>query len=173
MGPLGRHTRRHNRLTISSPEYSKDQLLDLVPLCHARPVPARAIVDYIMKRPSVASAPPTSFQPCNFPAMVARGVGSRSSPIIIDDDDDNSQIPSRTKVNPNSSTLPAKTPPQESIVADTPQARDPIPPRPQHPDQSRNGIGYSMLVRMGYKPGHGLGVNLEGIRSLTTFLLGG
>lgn len=114
-----------------------------------------------------------SFQPFNFPAMVARGVGSRSSPIIIDDDDDSSQIPSRTKVNPNSSTLPAKTPPQESIVADTPQAQDPIPPRRQHPDQSRNGIGYSILVRMGYKPGHGLGVNLEGIRSLTTFLLGG
>jgi hypothetical protein len=26
---------------------------------------------------------------------------------------------------------------------------------------------------MGYKPGHGLGVNLEGIRPLTAILLGG
>jgi hypothetical protein len=26
---------------------------------------------------------------------------------------------------------------------------------------------------MGYKPGYGLGVNLEGIRSVTTILLGG
>ncbi|KAI0302387.1 hypothetical protein B0F90DRAFT_1917073 [Multifurca ochricompacta] len=73
----------------------------------------------------------------------AGGIGSRSSPIIIDDDDDNNQLP---------------------IDIDTVKAQDPIPTR-QGPNYSNNGIGYSILIRMGYKPGYGLGVNLEGVTS--------
>ena len=104
--------------------------------------------------------------------MTVSGIGSRTSPIIIDDDDDDVPPPSRPKVNANSSTSPAEAPPQESILAGS-IARKPTSARQGPPDQLRNGIGYSILVRMGYKPGYGLGVNLEGIRSLTTILLGG
>lgn len=105
--------------------------------------------------------------------MVARGIGigSRSSPIIIDDDDDDLPPP-RAPVDPSSSTLPAKTL-QEPIFTDTANVRDPAPARQENPDQLRNGIGYSILVRMGYKPGYGLGMNLEGIRPLQAILLGG
>jgi len=107
------------------------------------------------------------------PTMTVSGIGSRTSPIIIDDDDDDVPPPSRPKVNANSSTSPAEAPPQESILAGSIEARKPTSARQGPPDQLRNGIGYSILVRMGYKPGYGLGVNLEGIRSLTTILLGG
>jgi len=105
--------------------------------------------------------------------MAAGGIGSRSSPIIIDDDDDHGLPPPRARSNQYS---PTKTPPQRSIQADT--VKTPTQPssasaRREHPDQSKNGIGYSILIRMGYKPGHGLGVNLEGIHQSTTSLLAG
>lgn len=108
--------------------------------------------------------------------MTFRGIGSRTSPIIIDEDDD-ILPPSRAKVNPNTSTSPPKAPPQEPIDVDSIEApstnSSTTSSRRGPSDQSKNGIGYSILVRMGYKPGYGLGVNLEGIRSVTTILLGG
>jgi hypothetical protein len=104
--------------------------------------------------------------------MIVRGIGSRTSPIVIEDDDDDTMTSSRTKVNPNASTSPPKTP-QEQIDVDNIRLQNTTSSRRAPSDPPKNGIGYSILVRMGYKPGHGLGVNLEGIRLLTTILLGG
>lgn len=109
--------------------------------------------------------------------MVVVGMGSRSSPIVIDDDDDDDDdvvlISPKAKANPSSSSLVKGTPPRQSTPADITPARDTTPARQENPDQLRSGKGYSILVRMGYKPGHGLGVNLEGICTLSSFLLGG
>ena len=41
------------------------------------------------------------------------------------------------------------------------KAQDPIP---ANSEGLKKNIGYSILVRMGYKPGLGLGMNLEGNR---------
>ncbi len=100
--------------------------------------------------------------------MAIVGIGSRSSPIVIDDDDDDDDgpTPPRAKSDSSSSSSVKEIPPQQSI-------RDTTPARQEKPDQLKSGKGYSMLVRMGYKPGYGLGVNLEGIRTLSAFLLGG
>jgi hypothetical protein len=106
--------------------------------------------------------------------MAIVGMGSRSSPIVIDDDDDDDgPIPPKAKADPSSSLSVEGTPPQQSSPADIAPARDTTPARQENPDQLRSGIGYSILVRMGYKPGYGLGVNFEGIRTLSSFLLGG
>jgi G-patch domain len=104
-----------------------------------------------------------------------RGTGSRSSPIVIDDDDDDKRQPPRNKVKSGPFTALTKTPPhvQSSVVANIVKSRDSISARRDESDQLRNGVGYSILVRMGYKPGRGLGVNLEGIRLLSAILLGG
>jgi G-patch domain len=103
-----------------------------------------------------------------------RGTGSRSSPIVIDDDDDKDQ-PQRNKVRSGPFAAHTETPPHVhgSVIANNAKARDSIPTGQEEPDQLRNGIGYSILIRMGYKPGHGLGVNLEGNRPLSAILLGG
>lgn len=45
------------------------------------------------------------------------------------------------------------------------KTQDPIPANPEDFDRLKNNIGYSILVRMGYKPGLGLGMNLEGVTS--------
>ncbi len=63
------------------------------------------------------------------------------------------------------------TSPQEPLG--TAKAQDPIPAPPEQLDRMKNNIGYSILVRMGYKPGFGLGMNLEGNRCLSAALLGG
>ena len=102
------------------------------------------------------------------------GIGSRSSPIVIDDDDeDDGPIPLEAKAYSISSSSLKGTPPQESTPADIAPARDTTPARQEKPDQLISGKGYSILVHMGYKPGYGLGVNLEGIRARSSFLLGG
>jgi hypothetical protein len=102
--------------------------------------------------------------------MTVHGIGSRTSPIIVDDEDDDITPPSRA----STSTSPPKTP-QEPIDVDSIEVRNTTRSKSkQGPSgQLKNGIGYSILVRMGYKPGHGLGVNLEGIRPFTTTHLGG
>jgi len=119
--------------------------------------------------------------------MAVVGMGSRSSPIVIDDDDDDDgpividdsdsdgPIPPKAKAGSSSSSSVKRTPPLQSTPtpADIAPARDTTPVRQENPDQLRNGKGYSILIRMGYKPGFGLGVNLEGIRTLSSFLLGG
>jgi hypothetical protein len=93
--------------------------------------------------------------------MAVCGIGSRSSPIVIDDDDDDGLPPPGAKIDSNTSTSPTKaTPPQQPIPADLAGAWDPTPARREN--QLTSGKGYSILVRMGYKPGHGLGMNLEG-----------
>ncbi|KAF8270470.1 hypothetical protein EI94DRAFT_774029 [Lactarius quietus] len=103
-------------------------------------------------------------QPSSRPSttMTARGIGSRSSPIVIDDDDDIAQ-PSPITVDSGSSSSRSVTPPQESLSMV--KAQDPIPAKPEESNRLKNNIGYSILVRMGYKPGQGLGVNLEGVTS--------
>ena len=95
--------------------------------------------------------------------MTARGIGSRSSPIVIDDDDDIAQ-PSPITVDSGSSSSRSVTPPQESFGLV--KRQDTVPANPEESDRLQNTIGYSILVRMGYKPGLGLGMNLEGNRSL-------
>lgn len=138
-------------------------------LCH--------ILDYIIHNGAVFSGqeevliPPFKSRPPT--TMAARGIGSRNSPIIIDDDDDNFPSPSTAKATLNSSTSPTGATPQEPIYIDSIETHNPTPARRSPPDQLRNGVGYSILVRMGYKPGRGLGVNLEGICPLTAILLGG
>ncbi|KAH9036158.1 hypothetical protein EDB85DRAFT_2143297 [Lactarius pseudohatsudake] len=92
--------------------------------------------------------------------MTIRGIGSRSSPIVIDDDDDIGQ-PSPITVNSGSSSSRSVTPPQGSLGMV--KAQDPVPANPEEFDRLKNSIGYSILVRMGYKPGLGLGMNLEGV----------
>ena len=106
--------------------------------------------------------------------MAIVGIGSRSSPIVIDDDDDDdSPIPPRAKARSSSSSSVKGTPPKQSTPADIAPARDTTSTRQEKPDQLTTGKGYSILLGMGYKPGYGLGVNLEGIRALLSFLLGG
>jgi hypothetical protein len=102
--------------------------------------------------------------------MAVRGLGTRTSPIVIDDDDDDGLPPPCINVDSSPSTSP-KTPPPQPIPADTAEAWDPTPA--SQVNQIKGGKGYSILVRMGYKPGYGLGVNLEGICPLSAFLLGG
>ncbi|KAF8504785.1 hypothetical protein F5888DRAFT_1799436 [Russula emetica] len=97
--------------------------------------------------------------------MVVVGIGSRSSPIVIDDDDDDGPIPPKPKTDSSSSSSVKGTPPQQSTPADIAPARDTTPARQENPDQLTSGKGYSILVRMGYKPGYGLGVNFEGVTS--------
>lgn len=109
----------------------------------------------------------------NSPVMAIVGMGSRSSPIVIDDDDDEDPTPPKSKADSSSSSSVKGTPPQQSTPADIAPARDTTPARQENPDQLKSGKGYSILVRMGYKPGYGLGVNFEGIRTLSSFLLGG
>ncbi|KAH9006125.1 hypothetical protein EDB86DRAFT_2871813 [Lactarius hatsudake] len=89
--------------------------------------------------------------------MTIRGLGSRSSPIVIDDDDDIGQ-PSPITVNSGSSSSRSVTPPQGSLGM-----VKAVPANPEEFDRLKNSIGYSILVRMGYKPGLGLGMNLEGV----------
>jgi hypothetical protein len=105
--------------------------------------------------------------------MAVVGTGSRSSPIVIDDDEDDAPIPLKAKADTSSSSSVKGTLPQKSTPADIAPARDTTPARQENPDQITSGKGYSILVRMGYKPGCGLGVNFEGIRTLSSFLLGG
>jgi hypothetical protein len=107
-----------------------------------------------------------------------RGTGSRSSPIVIDDDDDDKHQPPRNKVKSGPFIALTKTPPHahvqsSAVFANIAKAPDSIPTRRDESEQLRNGVGYSILVRMGYKPGRGLGMNLEGIRPLSAILLGG
>lgn len=106
-------------------------------------------------------------QPSFSTTMTAKGIGSRSSPIVIDDDDDVAQ-PSPITVSSGSSSSRSMTPLQESpgMV----KAQDFIPAEPAESNRLKNNIGYSILVRMGYKPGHGLGTNLEGNRPLSASL---
>ena len=104
--------------------------------------------------------------------MTFRGIGSLTSPIIIDEDDD-ILPPSRAEVNTNASTSLPKAPPQEPIDVDSVELLSTTSSGRGPSDRLKKGIGYSILVRMGYKPGHGLGVNLEGIRPVITILLGG
>ncbi|KAI9441677.1 hypothetical protein H4582DRAFT_1934198 [Lactarius indigo] len=94
--------------------------------------------------------------------MAIRGIGSRSSPIVIDDDDIIGQS-SPITVNSGSSSSRSVTPPQGSLGMV--KAQDPVPANPEEFHRLKNSIGYSILVRMGYKPGHGLGMNLEGVTS--------
>jgi hypothetical protein len=109
--------------------------------------------------------------------MATSGIGSHSSPIIIDDSDDDDDIlvmsPPTTKARPYPSTTPVETPQQEPIDVDSIEAPNPTFVRQGSPDQLKDGVGYAILRRMGYQPGHGLGVNLEGIRHPTSVLLGG
>ncbi|KAI9508531.1 hypothetical protein F5148DRAFT_1195215 [Russula earlei] len=93
--------------------------------------------------------------------MVTSGIGSRSSPIIIDDDDDDGFLPPSNRTDHNSLTKPLP-----EVMANMVQTRDPTSAMPpEHPNPLTSGIGYSILIRMGYKPGYGLGVNLEGVTS--------
>lgn len=106
--------------------------------------------------------------------MAVIGMGSRSSPIVIDDDDDDdSPIPPKVKATSSSSSSVKGKPAQRSTPTDIAPARDTTPAKQVNPDQLKSGKGYSILMRMGYKPGYGLGVNLEGIRSISSFVLGG
>ena len=50
------------------------------------------------------------------------------------------------------------------------KAQGPIPANSEESDRLKSNIGYSILVRMGYKPGLGLGMNLEGNRPLSASL---
>jgi hypothetical protein len=125
--------------------------------------------DYVMKIPGAPNR--RSFS--TLPVMAIVGIGSRSSPIVIDDDDDEGPIPPKAKPGSSSSSSVKETPPQQSTSADIAPTRHTTPARQEKPDQLRSGKGYSILVRMGYKPGYGLGVNLEGIGALSSFLLGG
>ena len=165
--------------------------------------------DYVMETPLFDSAPTQTDKhlPSTSPVMAIVGMGSRSSPIVIDDDGDDCPIPLKVKATSSSSSsvkgkpcsspividdddhygpIPPKvkadpsllssvkgTPPQQSAPADIAPARDTTPARQEKPDQLKSGKGYSMLIRMGYRPGYGLGVNLEGICNLSSSLLGG
>lgn len=131
--------------------------------------------DYVMKTRRVRFRAETdgTVLLSNSPVMAVVGMGSRSSPIVIDDDEDDAPIPLKAKPDASSSSSVKGTPLQKSTPADTALARDTTPARQEKPDQITSGKGYSILVRMGYKPGYGLGVNFEGISTLSSFLLGG
>jgi hypothetical protein len=159
------------RLDQINPSHNRFVFLCLIKTCSARPA-IDDDGDYVMKTPLLREFDSAHLL-SNSSVMAVVGMGSRSSPIVIDDDDDDVPIPPKAKANSSSSSLVKGTPPQPSTPADIAPARDTTPARQENPDQLRSGKGYSMLVRMGYKPGYGLGVNLEGIRTLSSFLLGG
>ena len=108
--------------------------------------------------------------------MASHGVGTASSPILIDDDSD-------TEVEAQVLPVPVPVPhpqpqPQLELVSNVAsthtRTRGPTTPRaPRAMEEKRKGkkiasdtVGFQMLMRMGYEPGKGLGLELEGARDV-------
>ncbi|VDB91208.1 unnamed protein product [Peniophora sp. CBMAI 1063] len=98
--------------------------------------------------------------------MSSLGVGTASSPILIDDDSD-------TEVEAQVLPVPHPQPqPQLELSSSTVNKRPRAPTTPRAPramEERRKGkkiasdtVGFQMLMRMGYEPGKGLGLELEG-----------
>ncbi|TFY81958.1 hypothetical protein EWM64_g2056 [Hericium alpestre] len=111
--------------------------------------------------------------------MTARGTGSLNSPIVIDDSDDDSIDAHLVaqQLQPASlapSPPPPDTSPTGKFSQEDPKDTTPPPPPPPPPHNKSSSVeasgraitdgkGYDILVRMGYKPGFGLGPQLEGL----------
>ncbi|KAG1767759.1 hypothetical protein EDD22DRAFT_276490 [Suillus occidentalis] len=81
--------------------------------------------------------------------MVAQGVGSISSPIVISDDEDEAMIDLQLRVDSDS---------VDSDQNDQPHT----PPDGNSEELSTASKGYAMALNMGYCPGRGLGRGLDG-----------
>lgn len=81
--------------------------------------------------------------------MVAQGVGSISSPIVISDDEDEAMIDLQLRVDSDS---------VNSDQNDQPHT----PPDGNSEELSTASKGYAMALNMGYCPGRGLGRGLDG-----------
>ncbi|KDQ50376.1 hypothetical protein JAAARDRAFT_42167 [Jaapia argillacea MUCL 33604] len=91
------------------------------------------------------------------------GTGSINSPIVISDDDDNE--PDICFIEPPPTLYLPPGPPTPVIPANSQQqtaGRKTVPPI------LSDNVGYSMLLGMGYVPGMGLGVALDGMFYLVT-----
>lgn len=81
--------------------------------------------------------------------MVAQGVGSISSPIVISDDEDEAMIDLQLRVDSDSVNSDQNDPPR-------------TPPDGNSEELSTASKGYAMALNMGYCPGRGLGRGLDG-----------
>ena len=96
--------------------------------------------------------------------MTLRGSGSFSSPIVISDDEDEAIVESQLRVASNSSSPSGAddckevSPPSLSPPLDGPSAAHDLHVSPN----IAQSVGYSMALRMGFRPGHGLGFELDG-----------
>ncbi|KIJ61584.1 hypothetical protein HYDPIDRAFT_31189 [Hydnomerulius pinastri MD-312] len=98
--------------------------------------------------------------------MVVRGAGSISSPIVISDDEDEAVVESQLKaVDSDSSLLAEADDLEEATPPDVNPPYEGLSPnvRDVHTSSSvAKTVGYSMALRMGFRPGHGLGLQLDG-----------
>lgn len=112
--------------------------------------------------------------------MVTYGLGSSTSPIIIDDSDDESADARLVaqQLQPTS-TATSPSPPGSARMVEVPSSEtnddEHILVSDDSPEELaetiREGKGYNILLRMGYRPGQGLGPHLEGLtRPITTSL---
>ncbi|KAG6334964.1 hypothetical protein ID866_4120 [Astraeus odoratus] len=100
--------------------------------------------------------------------MTLRGVGSISSPIIISDDEDEAFVESQLTA--ESSSLNSAG--VHDLTERTAPLGHTLPTLCAHPattgdlravpSEIAKSVGYSMALRMGFRPGHGLGFQLDG-----------
>ncbi|KAH7886915.1 hypothetical protein F5I97DRAFT_1927202 [Phlebopus sp. FC_14] len=91
---------------------------------------------------------------------MVRGAGSISSPIIISDDEDEAFVESQLTLSDLTDAGDLTAVPSASIVS--PCERAPSTRTLQPPSSVSRTVGYSMALRMGFRPGRGLGPQLDG-----------
>ncbi|KAA1472479.1 hypothetical protein DENSPDRAFT_183393 [Dentipellis sp. KUC8613] len=101
--------------------------------------------------------------------MAAYGLGSCSSPIVIEDSDDEAadDLAVAEELRPDSPGQPTPSPPRTLSDQESPDwVAESSASKSTREDQTCKGIkagkGYQLLVRMGFRPGYGLGPQLEG-----------
>ncbi|TFY70939.1 hypothetical protein EVG20_g2062 [Dentipellis fragilis] len=101
--------------------------------------------------------------------MTTYGLGSCSSPIVIDDSDDETadDFLVAQELRPENPGQPTPSPPrtlsdQEASDCVTESSTSRVSRKDQTCKGIKAGKGYQLLVRMGFQPGYGLGPRLEG-----------
>ena len=101
--------------------------------------------------------------------MASHGIGTASSPILIDDDSD-TEVEAQVLPHPQPQAPPAPVNdrPRGPTSPRTPRAPRVMKEQGKGRKLSSNTVGFQMLMRMGYEPGKGLGLELEGTRRVQT-----
>ncbi|KAL4079569.1 hypothetical protein J3A83DRAFT_4086078 [Scleroderma citrinum] len=91
--------------------------------------------------------------------MTVHGAGSLSSPIVISDDEEEAIVESQLRVL-SSSSSPSGA---DDFKETSPSTFEGFSASDLHVNPSiAKSVGYSMALRMGFRPGHGLGFELDG-----------